>query len=115
MLSLTLFDPISCLAAPKAARSEYEQYLKAVGELLGGDTSTEELQEAAQQVRHSNNKAVLLPRPSLNRLGTALSSSTGAGSSNKAVYLPQPSLNRPGSSTGAGQQQQSSISASTKL
>jgi hypothetical protein len=36
--------------APKAARAEYEGYLQAVGGLLGGDASSEELQEAGTQV-----------------------------------------------------------------
>lgn len=45
-----LLSACCCPAAPKAAREEYEQYLRAVGELLGGETSSDELQEAAEQV-----------------------------------------------------------------
>lgn len=36
--------------APKAARSAYEQYLKAVAGCLGGETSTAEVHEAAAAV-----------------------------------------------------------------
>jgi hypothetical protein len=37
-------------AAPKASREEYEHYLRAVADLLGGEQSSGELQEAATQV-----------------------------------------------------------------
>lgn len=36
--------------APKAARSEYEQFIKAVAGCLGGEVSTAELQERAAAV-----------------------------------------------------------------
>ena len=40
----------SWVKAPKAARSEYEQYIKAIAGCLGGEVSTAELQERAAAV-----------------------------------------------------------------
>ena len=36
--------------APKLARDDYERFIKAVSSLLGGEASTEEVQEAASIV-----------------------------------------------------------------
>jgi hypothetical protein len=51
LLATCLVSVVADRAAPKAARSEYESFLTAVAGLLGGDLPSQELQEAAEQVR----------------------------------------------------------------
>ena len=75
------------IKAPKAARSEYEQFIKAIAGILGGQVSTAELQERAAAVWDALQHA-----PPLEKLQQGRTSLAGAVRPYRKASLCQDSL-----------------------